>query len=645
MYGYPFPYSGFPPPSFQQYPGYPQNFYPTPPYPQHPPPHPPQAYPPFSYPQSHPQSHPQSQSQSQPQSQAKPQSTQKAEPPKDLEVASEQDEAVAEEKRRRDQLAAVKKKMADARSKMIVQRSTISTQVKPGIAKQEVQLFKLDSDEEEEPEAPRFHGKGRPMLPSGAETASEPQAAAVVGPPTDPEILAAIHNLAAFVHKEGDQFETMVKSRNEPKFGFLNDSKSGEYVYYRSCVDKLRQPAEPPPEVLESDEEDEHSLVGKSVEVQGVQSKPELNGQRGVVESFNDDTGRYVVKLKDTSIALKPTNMKKVEPIPTPAAAVQLPPPKVIMSKQKAEAAALLARLYAKDTPSSDSSASTSLSDSSRSKSSKWSTPPPSISKNPTESQPKRSRWSESSISHNSSSSMPEPTNTVETEPQPGTPDLQGLDDEEHGASKQSSRGFSEVKPTRKRQSRFDEMPTTPAEDGVPMVGTKASGYADSLSQMNAYFHQICETDKNKLGNEMESIREGGEKHHIGDYLPKEALNKFTKLSGEADETNKLTSQNKGYGLLAKMGWTEGAGLGKNSTGIANPIQATGGVAGAGIGANRDHVELNADDDAFGAYKKKMALSYRFRPNPLGNPRKAYWQDVGMNSGATQKLTSPDNEG
>jgi len=59
---------------------------------------------------------------------------------KDLEVASEQDEAVAEEKRRRDQLAAVKKKMADARSKMVVQRSTISTQVKPGTTKQEVQV-------------------------------------------------------------------------------------------------------------------------------------------------------------------------------------------------------------------------------------------------------------------------------------------------------------------------------------------------------------------------------------------------------------------------------------------------------------------------------------------------------------------------
>jgi len=176
--------------------------------------------------------------------------------------------------------------------------------------------------------------------------------------------------------------------------------------------------------------------------------------------------------------------------------------------------------------------------------------------------------------------------------------------------------------------------------------GTKASGYADSLSQMNAYFQQICETDKHKLGNEMDSIREGGEKHHIGDYLPKDALAKFNaKLSGAevVDNTNKLTAQNKGYGLLAKMGWTEGAGLGKHSTGIANPIQSAGGIAGAGIGANRDHVELTAGDDAFGAYKKKMALSYRFRPNPLGNPRKAYWEDTGMNSGATQKLSAaPD---
>jgi len=30
-------------------------------------------------------------------------------------------------------------------------------------------------------------------------------------------------------------------------------------------------------------------------------------------------------------------------------------------------------------------------------------------------------------------------------------------------------------------------------------------------------------------------------------------------------------------------------------------------------------------DDIYEQYKKRMMLGYKFRPNPLGNPRKAYY--------------------
>ena len=34
---------------------------------------------------------------------------------------------------------------------------------------------------------------------------------------------------------------------------------------------------------------------------------------------------------------------------------------------------------------------------------------------------------------------------------------------------------------------------------------------------------------------------------------------------------------------------------------------------------------LATGDDAFEQYRKRMMMAYRFRPNPLNNPRRAYY--------------------
>lgn len=53
--------------------------------------------------------------------------------------------------------------------------------------------------------------------------------------------------------------------------------------------------------------------VNKTVEIQGLVSRGDLNGKQGFVTSFDAAKGRYLVRLSDgTALALKPSNLKKV---------------------------------------------------------------------------------------------------------------------------------------------------------------------------------------------------------------------------------------------------------------------------------------------------------------------------------------------
>ncbi|TYI69829.1 hypothetical protein E1A91_D08G182000v1 [Gossypium mustelinum] len=53
----------------------------------------------------------------------------------------------------------------------------------------------------------------------------------------------------------------------------------------------------------------------------------------------------------------------------------------------------------------------------------------------------------------------------------------------------------------------------------------------------------------------------------------------------------------------------QGEGLGSSKNGISDPIMA----------------EVTPYDDIYEQYKKRMMLGYRYRPNPLNNPRKSYY--------------------
>lgn len=60
-----------------------------------------------------------------------------------------------------------------------------------------------------------------------------------------------------------------------------------------------------------------------------------------------------------------------------------------------------------------------------------------------------------------------------------------------------------------------------------------------------------------------------------------------------------------------------GEGLGSRKGGQADPVQA-GSVKlnNLGVGAEQPG-EVTPDDDIYERYKKRMMLSYRYRPNPL----------------------------
>jgi len=122
--------------------------------------------------------------------------------------------------------------------------------------------------------------------------------------------------------------------------------------------------------------------------------------------------------------------------------------------------------------------------------------------------------------------------------------------------------------------------------------------------------------------------------HHMGDFIPPEELEKFMarcndaaaqKATKEAAEKSKIQADNIGKKLLSKMGWREGEALGSKRRGRADPIMA-GDVKkdNLGVGAVKPG-EVTSEDDICEQYKKRMMLGYRYRPNPLNNPRKAYY--------------------
>ncbi|KAG6789531.1 hypothetical protein POTOM_005634 [Populus tomentosa] len=177
----------------------------------------------------------------------------------------------------------------------------------------------------------------------------------------------------------------------------------------------------------------------------------------------------------------------------------------------------------------------------------------------------------------------------------------------------------------RRRQPRHskDEMPPPASLQGYYMLCVQRNCGLQMISSYNGLIL--------KFGGTAAISKKG---HHMGDYIPPVELEKFLstcndaasrKAAKEAAERAKIQADNVGHKLLSKMGWKEGEGLGSSRNGISNPIMA-GDVKKdhLGVGAHNPG-EVTPDDDIYEQYKKRMMLGYRHRPNPLNNPRKAYY--------------------
>eukprot|EP00878_Enallax_costatus_P009432 GHUV01009857.1.p1 GENE.GHUV01009857.1~~GHUV01009857.1.p1 ORF type:complete len:379 (+),score=144.97 GHUV01009857.1:202-1338(+) len=188
---------------------------------------------------------------------------------------------------------------------------------------------------------------------------------------------------------------------------------------------------------------------------------------------------------------------------------------------------------------------------------------------------------------------------------------------------------------------------------GSAAAAPAAAGGTATLSAMEQYMQRLEEQARKKREDDEEEERrrlaqpllketafdrrkvvavfkdDGQRGHHLDDFIPKEELAKFMaqcgdkQLQQQVEQETAIGADNIGHKLLQKMGWKEGQGIGAKGNGRTAPVTAVK-QDNLGLGAQA-HGAVEETDDPFEQYRKRMMLGYKHRPNPLGNPRRAYY--------------------
>ncbi|XP_057713928.1 SURP and G-patch domain-containing protein 1 [Corythoichthys intestinalis] len=455
-----------------------------------------------------------------------------------------------------------------------------------------------------------------------------------VSPPEDPDTRLIINKMASFVAEGGPELERQAKEdyKDDPVFSFLHDRNSMEYLYYKKTVAELRNNAPTPentavnvsPSVDAETQEVAEQLArfvaegGPEVESIAIERNRDNPTFSFLFDQQNPANRFYKEKLREYREAASRTSSSPEAEFETEPRRAAAPPRPQISVPPVSEAPG-----QAEDTP-------------------------------PVK-RKRKSRWG----SEDDKVELPVPSIVIPQDmavPDPNMPslsaqDLQGLGYRKGkpvgliGVTELSEDQKKQLKEQQEMQEMFDMiMKHKRAMAEMQQMWDKAikdhQREYDSDEEVDeddgTWEHRLRKMEMEKTREWAESLTDMGKgKHFIGDFLPPEELEKFMETFKALKEGRdpdyseykefKLTVENLGFRMLMKMGWKEGEGLGTEGQGIKAPVnKGTTASNGAGFGVERP-AELSKSDDEYDAFRKRMMLAYRFRPNPLNNPRRPYY--------------------
>ncbi|KAJ8277307.1 hypothetical protein GJAV_G00073800 [Gymnothorax javanicus] len=459
-----------------------------------------------------------------------------------------------------------------------------------------------------------------------------------VSPPEDREVRTILDKMAVFVAEGGPELErkAMEDYKDNPLFSFLYDKNSRDYLYYRRKVAEIRKEnpkPEPPSRLNVSPPVDEETQrVAEKLARFVADGGPEVEA---IAAQHNRDNPAFRFLYEPSSAAHRFYRDKVEEfrqgaqgqsPSPPPARdpAMALKRPAIPQPDHQVS----LANLAPPPEQAGD-------------------TPPTAIKRK------RKSRWG----AEDDKVELPIPPIIIppESEPEPEGPslsaqELRGLGYKKGkpvglvGVTELSEDQKKQLKEQQEMQEMFDMiMKHKQAMQEMQVMWEKAVrdhqheyDSDEEVDQDGTWEHRLRQMEMEKTREWAEQLTEMGKgKHFIGDFLPPDELEKFMETFKALKEGRdpdyseykefKLTVENLGFQMLMKMGWKEGEGLGSEGQGIKNPVnRGTTAVDGAGFGVDRP-AELSSHDDEYDAFRKRMMLAYRFRPNPLNNPRRPYY--------------------